>query len=379
MNSSPKSVVISYNTARYLYRFRIGIVLGLLDRQYKVIVIAPWDEYSQKLIDLGCEVYGIKMDNKGSSPIVDFMTLLAYRKLYGQLKPDLALHFTIKPNIYGTLAARSQAVPTISMITGLGTAFIQESWLTRVVEQLYKLSLTWPYKVFFQNSDDLGVFTQRGLVPTEKAEQLASSGINLELFTAAPPANNAYPVFLLIGRMLKDKGVIEFVEAARLLKKTYPEVRFQLLGQLDVENRTAISREQVNQWVTEGIVEYLGITDNVMPYIAQADCIVLPSYREGLSRTLLEASAMARPIIATDVTGCREIVDDAVSGYLCKVKDPVDLANKLGQILVLSSDQRAEMGRKGRKKMQKEFDEKIIVERYLEVVDEAIKQQGEIV
>jgi len=375
MNSPLKKIIISYNTARYLYRFRIGIILGLLERQYKVIVVAPWDDYSQKLEDLGCEVYNIKMDNKGSSPFVDAITLLEYRKIYRKLQPSLALHFTIKPNIYGTLAARSLAVPCINMVTGLGTAFIQDSWLTRIVEQLYKLSQSWPYKIFFQNSDDLRLFVNRGLVAAEKAEQLASSGINLEQFIATPPANNSYPVFLLIGRMLKDKGVIEFVEAAKILKKKYPNVRFQLLGQLDVENRTAILREQVDEWVSEDIVEYLGTTDNVIPYITQADCIVLPSYREGLSRTLLEASAMTRPIIATNVTGCREVVDDGENGYLCKVKDSADLVNKLELMLMLPSEQRADMGRKGREKMQREFDEKMIVKRYIEVVEEAITQK----
>jgi glycosyltransferase involved in cell wall biosynthesis len=372
---SKKSVAISYNTARYLYRFRIGIILGLLEKHYKVIVIAPWDEYSPKLQEIGCEVYDIKIDNKGSSPVADLLTFLAYRKLYHQLKPSLALHFTIKPNIYGTLAARSQRVPSISMITGLGTAFIQDTWLTRVVEQLYRLSLEWSYKVFFQNLDDLSVFIQRGLVSAEKAEQLSSSGINLKLFTLAPPPNNTHLVFLLIGRMLKDKGVVEFIEAAKLLKKSYPELRFQLLGQLDVKNRTAISRQQVNQWVSEDLVEYLGITDNVMPHISQADCIVLPSYREGLSRTLLEASAMGRPIVATDVTGCREVVDDTVNGYLCNARDPVDLAAKLEKILALSNAQRAEMGLRGREKMQREFNEINIVNRYLEVVDQALNNE----
>ena len=367
-----KTIVISYNTARYLYRFRIGIVRALIERKHKVVVVAPWDEYSLKLRDLGCDVYDIKMDNKGSHPLADARTLLAYRKIYRQIQPDLALHFTIKPNIYGTLAARSLGVPCINMVTGVGTAFIQESWLTRIVERLYKISQGWPHKVFFQNMDDLGLFINRGLVQTGNTELLSSSGVNLSLFSAAPPANNAAPIFLLIGRMLKDKGVVEFVEAARLVKARHPDVRFQLLGQLDVVNRTAISREQMDSWVTERVIEYLGETDDVRPYIAQADCVVLPSYREGLSKTLLESAAMARPIVATDVPGCREVVDDEVSGYLCEVKNKDDLANKLERMLMLSSEQRAEMGRKGREKMQREFDEQIIIRRYLDVIDEIV-------
>lgn len=367
------TLVLSSNTAWSLYNFRVGIIRALIGQYSRVVIIAPWDEFSLRLRDMGCEVYDIDMDNKGSSPIADAKTLLVYRKMYRALQPDLALHFTIKPNIYGALAARSLGVPCVNMVTGLGTAFIHDSWLTRIVERLYKLSQSWPRKVFFQNTDDLGMFVERRLVLAEKAERLPGSGINLAQFTAAPPARNSAPVFLLIARMLKDKGVVEYVEAARMVKVRHPQVRFQLLGQLGVANRTAILREQVEEWVTEGVAEYLGETDNVVPYIANADCIVLPSYREGISRTLLEAAAMARPIVTTDVTGCREVVDDGETGYLCKVKDPADLANKLERILMLSSEQRAEMGRKGREKIQREFDEQIVIRRYLEVIGEILK------
>lgn len=374
MNSKSKTIVISYNTARYLYRLRFATVKELIDRKHKVIAIVPYDDYSQRLVDLGCEVYDIKMDSKGSSLLSDARTLLAYRKLYRKLQPDLALHFTIKPNIYGTLAARSLAVPCINMVTGLGTAFTKDSLLTRVIEQLYKFSQTWPYKVFLQNMDDMRLFIDRGLVPKEKAELLPSSGVNLEQFAATPPATNMAPIFLLIARMLKDKGIVEFVEAARIIKARHPQARFQLLGQLGVENRTAIYPDEMNAWVQEGVIEYLGETHDVRPYIADSACVVLPSYyREGLPRSLLEASAMARPIITTDNVGCRDIVDDGINGYLCKIKDYVDLADKIERILMLSDAEREDMGRKGREKMQREFDEKIIIKRYLDVMDEVLE------
>lgn len=369
-----KTIALSSNTTWYLYNFRMGTIRALIERHFRVIIIAPWDEFSLRLRELGCEVYDIEMDNKGSSPIDDVRTFLAYRKLYRMLQPDLALHFTIKPNIYGTFAARSLGLPCVNMVSGLGTAFIRETWLTRIVEQLYRLSQSWPHKVFFQNMDDLGIFVERRLAQAEKVERVPGSGVNLAQFVAMPQANNSSPIFLLIARMLRDKGVVEFVEAARLVKARHPAVCFQLLGQLGVENRSAILHEQVEGWVAEGLVEYLGETDNVVPYIANADCIILPSYREGISRILLEASAMARPIVATDVTGCREVVDDGETGYLCKVKDPIDLADKLERMLLLSSEQRAEMGRKGREKMQREFDEQIVIRRYLEVIDEIVKQ-----
>ncbi len=372
-----KKIVIAYNTARYLYRLRIGILQGLIERQYKVIVVAPQDEYSQRLEALGCEVYDINMDRKGSNLYRDLLTLLAFRKLYSKLQPDLALHFTIKPNIYGTLAARSLGIPCINMVTGLGTAFIKDSLLTRLIEHMYKFSQAWPHTVFLQNMDDIRLFLERGLVTKEKAVLLPSSGIDLQKFAATPLPENSAPIFLLIARMLKDKGVLEFVEAARAIKTKQPNVRFQLLGPLGVENRSAIFPTEMDAWVKEGIVEYLGETDDVSPFIANSTCVVLPSfYREGLPRALLEAAAMARPIITTDNVGCRDIVDDGENGFLCKIKDSVDLTGKIERMLMMSTNQRADMGRKGREKMEREFDEKNIVKRYLDVVEDAIKQTG---
>jgi len=367
-------IILSSNTAWSLYNFRAGLIRALIDRGNQVISVAPWDKFSLGLREMGCKVHDIVIDNKGASPISDTKTFLSYRKIYRMLEPDVVLHFTVKPNIYGTLAARLLGVPCINMVTGLGTPFIHYSWLTSLVELLYKLSQSWPRKVFFQNADDLGMFVERGLVSAEKAERLPGSGINLTQFQPAPPAGNSAPIFLLMARMLKDKGVVEFVEAARIVKQQHPKVRFQLLGKLGAPNRTAIHNEQVAGWVKEGTVEYLGETDNVAPYIALADCIVLPSYREGMSRTLLEGAAMARPIVTTDVIGCREIVEDCETGYLVKVRDSVDLANKLERMRSLSNEQRAEMGRKGREKIQREFDEQIIIRRYLEVIDKLAGQ-----
>lgn len=370
MNS--KTIIISYNTARYLYRFRKAIITELLVRNFKVIVVVPKDEYSSKLLDLGCDVYDIDISNKGSNPIRDFITFLAYLKIYRKIKPDLALHFTIKPNIYGTLAARILGIPCINMITGIGTAFINNSWLTRVVEFLYRFSQNGSHKVLFQNSDDLNLFVDKGLVSLEKVELISSSGVDLSHFAIVPMPNNNYPIFLLIARMLKDKGVVEFVEAARLVKERFPNTRFQLLGQLDVVNRTAITRAKVESWCSAGIVEYLGETDDVRPYIATVDCVVLPSYREGLSRTLLEAAAMGRPIVATDVPGCREIVDSGVSGYLCEVRNVVDLAGKMEKLLMMTNEHRTQMGKKGRILMERKYDEKKIITRYLDLINEVL-------
>jgi glycosyltransferase involved in cell wall biosynthesis len=369
-------VLLASNTARYLYNFRSGLIAALRDRGHKVIAVAPWDEYSARLAAAGCEVVDLPMDNKGTNPLRDMHTLLDFWRVLRNHRPDAALFFTVKPVIYGSLASRLLAVPAISTITGLGTAILRNDWLTRVVERLYRVSLRWPVKIFFQNEDDHRLFVERGLVCGEKAERVPGSGVDLRRFGVAPPAANPAPVFLLSGRLLRDKGVGEFIEAARRVKANHPGTVFQLLGSLGVANSSAISEEQVDAWVKEGVISYLGETDNVVPFIAAADCVVLPSYREGTSRTLLEASAMARPIVTTEVPGCRQIVEDGVTGLLCRPKDPADLMEKIETMIALGPAQRAEMGRKGRQKMEREFDERIVLERYLAAIDQALNKGG---
>jgi glycosyltransferase involved in cell wall biosynthesis len=227
--------------------------------------------------------------------------------------------------------------------------------------------------VFFQNDEDRQLFVRNKLVREGKARLLPGSGIDLERFAPAPPRDaDAAPTFLLIARLLRDKGVIEYVEAARLVRREVPEARFQLLGFLDVENRTAVSRAEVQGWQAEGLVEYLGASDDVRPAIAAADCVVLPSYREGLPRTLLEGAALARPLIATDVPGCRQVVDEGMNGFLCEVRNPRSLADAMLRMIRLSSAERAAMGAAGRAKMERDYDEKLVIGRYLDAIAEAL-------
>jgi len=231
--------------------------------------------------------------------------------------------------------------------------------------------------VFFQNEDDRRFFVESGLVRSEMADRLPGSGVDLVRFSFTPfkPSSRKRMRFLLVARMLWEKGVGEYVEAARLVRQRHPHAEFCLLGFLDVKNPTAISRSQMDEWIAEGVVTYLGAADDVRPHIVEGDCMVLPSYREGVPRTLLEAAAMGRPIITTDAVGCREVVDDRINGFLCKPRDVGDLAAKLEQMIRLSPADRSEMGRRGREKMEREFDEKIVISKYLKVVGE-LSQQG---
>jgi glycosyltransferase involved in cell wall biosynthesis len=293
-----------------------------------------------------------------------------FKELYRRLKPTMALHFTIKPAIYGSFAARKLRIPYVNTIPGLGTPFIRENWVTRVVEVLYRLSQARAERMFFLNDDDHQVFLSRHLATPERMEVLRGEGVDLEHFPVTDFPDDTDFRFLFIGRMLRDKGVVEFVEAARKMRSTASHARFQLLGPCGVENRTAIPREMLDAWVREGIVEYLGEVNDVRPHIARAHCIVLPSYREGSPRALLEGAAMGRPLIATDATGCRGIVDDGVNGFLCRTRNAEDLAEKMQRVLNMPAEARRAMGEAGRAKVEREFSEGRLINRYRNIIDQ---------
>jgi glycosyltransferase involved in cell wall biosynthesis len=373
MNASqPVKVMIVLNTAWNLVNFRMGLIRALVATGYEVIAVAPSDKYADGLAALGCRFIHVPMDNNGINPARDLLLLWRLFCLLRTERPNVYLGYTIKPNIYGSLAARALDIPVINNIAGLGTVFIRGGWLSMLVKGLYRLALSRSQKVFFQNNDDRQLFIRSRLVHEGLTDLLPGSGIDLIQFPPTPLSVNAPVRFLLIARMLWDKGVGEFVEAARLLKQRGVSADFCLLGMLDSQNPVAISRQQMSAWVAEGAVNYLGVNDNVRVEIAQADCIVLPSYREGTPRALLEAAAMARPIVTTDSVGCRNVVDDGINGYLCKPKNSSDLADKMLRILSMSHNEREVMGLRGREKVECEFDEKIVIRKYLEAIKIAI-------
>ncbi len=374
-----KKILISINTAWNLLNFRAGLINGLISSGFEVITVAPPDKYVAELELLGCRFVHLEMDNQGTHPVRDLLLLWRYCQLLKTEKPDLCLFYTVKPNVYGSLASSLFGIPFINNVSGLGAVFIQGGWLKRFVSALYKLAFRNSYRVFFQNRDDLRLFLENKLVKVELSDLLPGSGINLYRFTPVGDINRK-PLtppfrFLLIARMLKDKGVVEFVNAAHLLKKLDLKVEFCLLGFLDVQNPAAISSEQMKEWTDQGFVKYLGVSDDVREQIASADCIVLPSYREGLPRTLLEAAAMGKPIITTNVVGCKEVVEHGINGFLCEVKNAQDLGLKMKEMLLLSEDQRRLMGENGRLKMEKEFDENIVIQKYLQAIDLALLGQ----
>jgi glycosyltransferase involved in cell wall biosynthesis len=369
-------VLISINSCWNIYNFRAGLIRELVRNGYEVVAAAPPDDYSSRLEQLGCRYLALPMDGNGQSPIQDILLFFRYLRLLRKVRPDVFLGYTIKPNIFGSVAAHLLGIPVINNIPGLGVAFARETWLTKLVKLLYSFALGPSKTVFFQNAESRDLFIRLKLVRTQQALLLPGSGVDLQKFkpqkNTPQPGGPAETVFLLLGRLFWDKGVGEYVEAARLVKQCFPEARFQILGFLDGAARGAISRSQMDAWVKEGIVEYLGSAEDVRPAIAAANCAVLPSrYPEGTPRALLEAAAMARPIVTTDMPGCRATVDDGVSGFLCMPRNAEDLAEKLIAFLCLAPEARERMGAASRIKAERKYDERIVVRRYVAAIEQA--------
>ncbi|SFO48540.1 glycosyltransferase family 4 protein [Sphingomonas sp. OK281] len=368
---------MSINAAWNVVNFRAGLVRALIADGHEVIAAVGDDGALAGIEALGARVVTLPMDSAGISPFADLRLLAHYRALFRHEQPDVYLGWTIKPNIYGSIAAAFAGVPAINNISGLGTAFLGAGWLMRVVGVLYRIGLRRSATVFFQNAADREVFVGRGLVRERQTALLPGSGIDGVAFDPAHYGQTTDGVFrfLLVARLIRDKGVFEFIEAARTIRVTHPAVRFQILGFLDVANRTAIDRATLEGWVAEGLIDYLGVADDVRPFLAQADCVVLPSYREGTSRVLLEAAAMARPTIATDVPGCRDVVRDRETGLLCRARDATDLARAMREMLASDDGARVAMGVAARRDVLARFAEHKVITSYRAVIGDALRGQ----
>jgi glycosyltransferase involved in cell wall biosynthesis len=357
-------VLLTVNAAWNILNFRKPLVDHLLAAGHHVTVLAPADGSEETLRQMGCAFVPLPMDAKGLSPLDGVRLVREFKRHFRALDPELVLSFTIKNNLFGAVAARSLGVPFIPNVTGLGTAFLSGRALQLVAETLYRYCFRNLSVVFFQNEDDRDLFLSRSLVRADQARLLPGSGIDLARFSVRPLPGLQDPVFLMIARLIRDKGVLEYAEAAARVKQTYPGAQFRILGPQGAENRSAIPPEIVASWSPDTDLDYVGETSDVRAYIEDADCIVLPSYREGAPRTLIEAAAMGRAVIATDVPGCRAVVQDGITGFLCALQDAGSLAQACEQFIQLAPEQRRSMGLAGRQKMEREYDQSIVVQAY---------------
>ena len=355
------TLLLSANAGWNIAHFRGGLVRRLAADGWRLVVAVPASG-ADALAGLPVETVPIELDRSGVNPLAERRVLAAYRALLEAIRPAACLSWTIKPNIYGTIAARRAGVPALANVSGLGTTFLRGGLAAWLVGRLY-LHAFKDAVVFFQNRDDRDLFVTRRLVRSAQALLLPGSGIDLDRFAPAPLPDGP-PIFLLIARLLVDKGVRDYIAAAERLRAAGVEARIRLVGPLDPGNRSAIGGDELQRWIDQGLVDYRGEVSDVRSEIAAAHVVVLPSYREGLPRALLEGAAMARPLLATDVPGCRDLVEDGVNGLLCRVRDPASLAAAMSRLARLDRPALQAMGERSRRLAEDRFGEQQVIEAY---------------
>lgn len=372
MGQSPhryKKIAFVSNNAWSVYNFRLNVIRALLLEGYEVLVMAPNDDFSALLQNEGCSYIPLKFNNKSANPFADLLFYFQLKRTYRKYAPDFIFHYVAKPNIYGSLAAASLKIPSVAIVTGLGHAFARKNLLYRAIKFLYKKALLKPKAVWFLNNEDARVFSSEGMVNIRKVKVLPGEGVDASYFLPQTKQEGAPFTFIMSTRLLKSKGIAVYADAARILRNKGYNWSFKLIGFFEKEHPDSISEEHLNKWQQEGLLFYEGYTRDVRSFIAQSDCFVLPSfYNEGVPRSLMEAASMALPIITTFNKGCREVVQDRVSGYLCQERDPFDLADKMEKMAKLPQEQRIEMGIKGRELVLRQFSVEKVVEVYMQML-----------
>ncbi|ABI57681.1 glycosyltransferase family 4 protein [Alkalilimnicola ehrlichii MLHE-1] len=355
-------VALVSNTSWYLYNFRRGTLAALRDAGYRVVCLAPPDAYSRRLEEeLGAEHLPLAMEGKSTRLWDEARSLLTLANTLRRLRPAFVFNYTVKANIYSGLACQALRIPYANNVSGLGTAFIHDGWLFRRVRSLYGLANRGARQVFLQNPDDHALLQSHGLLRNSPTMVLPGSGIDTARFDFSHLPDASPFTFVMIARLLGDKGVREYVQAAELVREQHPDTRFLLVGPHGASNRTAIPEEEVRAWQARGVVEYLGEQEDVRPFIRQSHILVLPSYREGMPRTVLEAAAMGRPAIVSDVPGCRHAVVDGETGWLAPVKRPEALARQMVDCAALPREALAQAGSTARQRIERVFDERVVV------------------
>ncbi|GAB4235836.1 MAG: glycosyltransferase family 4 protein [Ekhidna sp.] len=357
------------NTCWNIYNFRKGLVHHFLEKGDEIIVLAPKDEYTTKLQSWGVQWLDTPLDGTGVNPVKDLVYLSKIQRVFSKERPDVALSFTIKSNIYASLAGKLSGVPVICNVSGLGTVFLVKGTSGKAAIMLYKLAFRFASHIFFQNEDDQKLFLSKVPLRQGRFSMLPGSGINLNDYPFSKKRPSGQLKLLMISRLIIEKGVREFATMCAAFNGDH-RVSFTLVGRFDENHARTISKAELEGWISNGWLTYHPHTDKIVDMVQEHDAVVLPSYREGTSRTLLEGAALGRPLIATDVPGCREVVEDGVNGFLCKRKDADSLTQKVRLFLSLSHDERETMAMNSRRLVEAKFDEKIVIETY----DSTIRQ-----
>lgn len=353
------------NTSWNIYNFRLNLIQFFLAHKYDVICIAPVDAYSDEIKKLPVTFVPVNIDSKGNNPFKDGLVIGALYRIYKQHKPDIILQYTIKPNIYGTIAAKWCGIPTINTVTGLGTVFLHDTVVARLARVLYRFSFRFAQHTVFQNEDDRNVFVEQGIVTHGRTSIIQGSGVNTGYFIPKLKQKGATFVFLMVARLLYDKGIIEYAKASKMLYEQYgDQIQCVLVGAIDSDKKLGIAQQDVAEWANEHKLIYKPFERTILHEYQAATVVVLPSYREGLSKSLLEAGACGKPLIASNVSGCKEIVIDGWNGYVCNARDAVALYDKMNLMLQISSETLAGMGNNSRLFVEQNFSDKIIFNDY---------------
>lgn len=356
-----RRVLFLVNHDVVIYNFRRELVEHLLEEGYEVVISSPYGERIDLLVGMGCKYIEVKMDRHGMNPLKEIKLLFYYKKLITTVKPDMVFSYTIKPNLYGAMAAAACKVPIVANITGLGTAVEDAGLMTKAMVALYKIAFRKVQTVFVQNEENRQFFIDHRIA-VDKLKLLPGSGVNIEEFHVLDYPKDKTIEFVFISRIMKEKGIDQYLEMAKHIRRKYPQTRFHICGFCEEEYE-----ETLKQYEADGIITYHGMVMNVSDVLAYTHCTIHPTYYpEGLSNVLLESAASGRPIITTDRSGCREVIDDGVNGYMIPEKNTEALIEAVEKFIHLTNEKRKQMGLAGRAKVEKEFDRQIVVEKYME-------------
>ncbi len=382
-----RKIVITSNTSWFVFNFFSSSITEFMKGGNEIFIVAQRDKYSEKLESLGCKFFDINLDRSGMNLLSELKTIRSIYKHLRDLSPDCVLNFTPKLNIYSVLLCKYLRIPVINSVAGLGYIVLSNGFKSVLGKSLLRLTQPFADHIIFQNNDDLAVYLSNKWVVREKTSRVKGIGVDLKKFTPSKAKDDGVVRFLLFARMLKSKGVMEFVEAANIvasyfdndtLNNTKPKVAFSLLGFIDEHNPDGISKTEICFLHTGTIVRYLGETDNVIDHLKNYDCVVLPSYyREGIPQCLIEAASMAKPIITTNNVGCRETVVDQVTGYLVPPKDVARLSEAMINMTNLGHEQRLQMGQAGRIKAENDFCHRYVAKHYLRVIESVVTENGD--
>lgn len=348
-------ILILANNSLVIYKFKKELLKELIAQGHNISISLPDQEFAPQLTELGCELIKTEIDRRGINIFKDMRLYRAYKKMIKRLKPDMILTYTIKPNIYASMIAKKFNIPYFVNITGLGTAFQKNNLLKKLVSYLYKKALKRVRTVFFENEENRSIFVKEKIVKKDKTLLLNGAGVNLREYTFEPLRDNSVTEFLFVGRIMREKGVEELFTVAKRIKEKYPNVQFSFLGKYEEDYHSKIEVLE-----KDSIIQYYGFHDDIRPYLSHAQCLVLPSYHEGMGNVLLEAAAMGRPLITSNISGCREAVIQNENGYLVQSKDIESLYCAVERFILLDAEQRQQMGKRSRALVEEKFDRDIV-------------------